>query len=224
MLTGPFGIISPHLDDAVFSCAQAIRAHPASVIVTVFAGRPQDDRLSGWDSGCGFKPGDRPMLTRRAEDQAACADLGVTPLHLPFLDREYWEPAEDDAICNVLVKEIDRLGLRTWLVPLGIKHHDHEQAHRASVMAMSQLPGRCWVIYEELPYRLQYEPETQAALEAAGGRLDLGPATVPSDPDLQAKERAICCYRTQLGKGSAYESTMTLSLTTETYWAVHSPT
>lgn len=224
-MTGPLGIISPHLDDAVLSCAQAIRAHPGSVIVTVFAGRPQDDRLSRWDSeSCGFKPGDKPVLTRRAEDQAACADLGASPVHLPFLDREYWEPAEDDAICKVLVEEIDRLGLRTWLIPLGITHPDHQQAHRVSVMAMKQLPDRCWVIYEELPYRLQYGPDSQTALRAARSRLDMQPATVPFDPDMQAKERAICCYRTQLGEGAAYESTISLSLTPERYWKVHPPT
>ena len=91
-------------------------------------------------------------------------------------------------------------------------------------MAMRQLPDRCWIIYEELPYRLQYEPDAQTALQAARSRLELTPATVPSDPDLQAKERAICCYRTQLGEGSAYDSTMSLSLTTETYWKVYSST
>jgi len=33
-------VISPHLDDAVFSCRQLLAQAPGSVVVTVFAGIP----------------------------------------------------------------------------------------------------------------------------------------------------------------------------------------
>src|ERR1700732_2299673 len=66
----PLTVISPHLDDAVLSCAQVLLAHPGSTVVTVFAGRPPDGRWSSWDKAC-FRPGQDPMRVRQKEDRDA---------------------------------------------------------------------------------------------------------------------------------------------------------
>ena len=84
-------IVSPHLDDAVLSCARFMAVHPGVTVVTVFAGNPDEyptpQRL--WDVQSGFGPDDDVMEARRAEDRAALALLDATPLHLQFVEHTY---------------------------------------------------------------------------------------------------------------------------------------
>src|SRR4051812_34380588 len=84
-------IVSPHLDDAVLSCARLMAVHPGVNVVTVFAGNPpaypEPQRL--WDAQSGFAPGDDVMAARRAEDVAALAVLDATPTHLDFIEHSY---------------------------------------------------------------------------------------------------------------------------------------
>lgn len=215
----PLGVISPHLDDAVLSCGQVIRAHPGSAVVTVFAGRPEDDRIEEWDARY-FKPGDAPVPTRRAEDRKACAELGATPIHLDFLDSQYGAAAEDGPISEELMAQVDELGFDTWLVPLGIAHQDHIQTHRAAATIFAARPHVRWVIYEELGYRVEWLQATEEARQRARGRLRLQRRSLSFDPNLGAKERAIRCYRSQLGETLMNEKNVRNALTEEAYWEV----
>ena len=91
-------VLSPHLDDALFSSHALISAgHPE--VWTVFAGAPSTPGVTDWDRGCGFNDSRDLMAARREEDRAAFATLpGVAFRHLDLLERAYTTPqrrAED---------------------------------------------------------------------------------------------------------------------------------
>jgi LmbE family N-acetylglucosaminyl deacetylase len=86
---GDIAVVSPHLDDAVFSLGSSIAdlcaARRKVVVVTLFAGdRSSDAPPSPWDERCGFGSAAESARTRRAEDARACALLGVEPVWLSF--------------------------------------------------------------------------------------------------------------------------------------------
>lgn len=82
-------VLSPHLDDALFSVHTFIRtAHPE--VWTVFAGSPDGPGVTDWDRGCGFEDSRELMAARRQEDLAAFAHVpGATVRHLDMQERAY---------------------------------------------------------------------------------------------------------------------------------------
>lgn len=87
--------LSPHLDDAVFSCGglmamQDARGEPVSVL-TIFAGDPPDWHISplAADLHARWGKAGPPIAVRRAEDRLACGRLGTTIVHLNFHDAIY---------------------------------------------------------------------------------------------------------------------------------------
>ncbi len=87
-------VVSPHLDDAVLGCGQLLAAHPGGVVVTITARTPDayPDPVGDWDALGGFGPGDDVMAARRAEDVAALAVLGATPV---WLDHDQYVYRDD---------------------------------------------------------------------------------------------------------------------------------
>lgn len=87
--------LSPHLDDAVFSCggliARQIAEGGAVTIVTIFAGDPPEGPLSDFALELHERWGhpDDPIAMRRAEDLEACASLGAAALHMSVPDAIY---------------------------------------------------------------------------------------------------------------------------------------
>ncbi|MGB2895038.1 MAG: PIG-L family deacetylase [Anaerolineales bacterium] len=87
--------LSPHLDDAVFSCGglmamQDARGEPVSVL-TIFAGDPPDWHISplAADLHARWGKAGPPIAVRRAEDRLACGRLGSAVVHLNFPDAIY---------------------------------------------------------------------------------------------------------------------------------------
>ena len=82
--------ISPHLDDAVFSCGELLASAPGAKVVTVFAGGPPAGAsMTSWDADCGFRADDDVIAARRGEDARALEMLGASPVWLPFWDDQY---------------------------------------------------------------------------------------------------------------------------------------
>ena len=218
------GVVSPHLDDAVLSCAQVLGAHPGSVVVTVFSGGPGVvDPLPPWDESAGFGPGDDVTAARRHEDEAALAALGARAVHLGLWDHQYRNPSYgyeepagglDEAVDTALAAAIGAHdSIATWLVPLGILHPDHRATAAAALRLARRRPELGWLVYEELPYHVAYGREAAKAaarLEQAGFTLEHvapgtgpAPATGPSYRQV-GKVAAIRCYASQvpaLGEG-----------------------
>ena len=87
--------LSPHLDDAVFSCGglifQQTQQGDEVLILTICAGEPPPGELSElaqelherWDEA------ESPVQTRRREDEEACRRLGATLTHIGIPDAIY---------------------------------------------------------------------------------------------------------------------------------------
>lgn len=219
------GVVSPHLDDAVLSCGQLLAAHPASHVVTVFSSGPESvDPLPFWDEMCGtFKPGDDVMAIRRQEDDEAMALAGATDHRLGFWDGQYRTAAPvrlarlrpaavraarakndvvalADSVRSRLRELVTELDVTTWLVPLGLHRGDHELVASVCLDLVSALPDKSWVLYEELPYRLEDPERPRAMLERLReeGSYETRQVELTVEPDLSKKQAMVGCHRSQL--------------------------
>jgi LmbE family N-acetylglucosaminyl deacetylase len=168
-------VVSPHLDDAVMSCAGAIYAHARDghrvVVATVFT------------QG-------RDHARRRDEDVAACAALGAEALHLGLLDaperlgiarshraiveEEVVADADVSAVCAALDDVVDSVHAACIYAPLGVGDHiDHRVVHAAM---HRRAPV---VLYEDRPYAF-LAGATRTRLAALGLRVRTDPGASSS--------------------------------------------
>jgi LmbE family N-acetylglucosaminyl deacetylase len=194
-------LISPHLDDGVFSCGEALAAHRGSVVVTVFAGMPADAaQRTDWDGRCGFASAGQAVAARRGEDERALGRLGARPRWLDFVDSQYGQPCAVGEVARAVGAAIDASAGATVLVPLGLFHSDHRLVHDACYQALATRPEVAALAYEDALYRalpglLQ---ERLAELAREGRRATPGPALAPRGAHVEAKRAAVRCYASQL--------------------------
>ncbi len=215
--------LSPHLDDAVFSCGGRIalqaRMGVSVWVVTVFAGSP-DGPLSDFalllQTGWGLAERDAPAA-RREEDREALALLGATPVHGDFHDCIYrrspdghflypdwaslWGPIapEEAALTEALAQRLGALpSSAVWVVPLGAgRHVDHRHLRQAAEMT-----GRACLYYEDYPYA----DDEEAVRSALGeGKWD-AEVIFLDEAVLEAKTAAALCYRSQISSFWADEA------------------
>lgn len=189
-------IVSPHLDDAVFSCGELLERTPGATVVTVFAGTPTDSCLTDWDRRCGFPDAEQAMRARRAEDAAALATLGARPVWLDLLDAQYGGDYRPEDIEERLAPCLERQRGGMVAVPMGLFHSDHLVVHEACLRLHARYPDLDWLCYEDALYRrlpglLQ---ERLASLLRSGWRLT--PAIAA--PARGLKTRAVRAYASQL--------------------------
>lgn len=197
--------VSPHLDDAAFSVGGALavltdRGHDV-MVVTCFTGSVATP--TGFALACqtdkGLAPDVDYMALRRAEDNAALAVLGVTPVQLPLFEAPHRgydnAPAlfagirERDQVWRDLVGHLSDLDADLWLAPQGLGSHvDHQQVVRA-VAALHQ-PTAWW---RDTPYVLR-QPNAAPSPDLPAGLL---PLVLAADRNRRAD--ACACYKTQLG-------------------------
>ncbi|SAK90101.1 LmbE family protein [Caballeronia temeraria] len=198
-------VISPHLDDAVFSCGAALAASPGAVVCTVFAGAPRDERVTEWDTQCGFADARDAMRTRRAEDAAALEVLGARAVHLHFLDAQYME---DDAntpayIAASLLDVIHHHACDVVFIPLGLFHSDHALVHEASCIACVSDTSVTCIAYEDCLYRCMNGLVQRRIAELASQGIEATPLLEPVDAGtfqrcFETKQRAVQRYASQL--------------------------
>jgi LmbE family N-acetylglucosaminyl deacetylase len=191
-------LVSPHLDDAVFSCGDWLAAHPGTLVATVFAGVPHGfARLTPWDAACGFADAPQAMVARRAEDRAALAALSAGVAWLDFLDSQYLDSPGPEALREVLAAVLERSSAGTVLFPAGLFHSDHELVHAAMLALCSADPRRCWIMYEDALYRRgrgRLQRRLAALLGAGWSATPIGAPAAATSP----KRAALACYRSQL--------------------------
>jgi LmbE family N-acetylglucosaminyl deacetylase len=213
--------LSPHFDDAVYSCGGLIHRQAAAgervVVVTLCAGEPTAGPLSEFAESLHARwglPAERVNAARRAEDMRALQWLGAQPIYLDVPDCIYrFHPetqkplyASEDALFGMLdpaeapLVEIAAAQVRRLLkqtpsarvyAPLGIGRHVDHQLTRAVAGLLSNPTA----FYEDYPYAVR-EAETPFWGGLAAGYVssyvDLG------EMDLEAHCRAVALYYSQL--------------------------
>ncbi len=193
----PLVVVSPHLDDGVFSCGALLARHPGAHVVTALAGPPPDGvDLTEWDRASGFASSAQAVAARREEDRAGLATLGAQPCWLDFPDNQYGASPDADTLATALAVVLARARPATVLLPLGLFHSDHVLTHEAARLAVDRLRVR-WALYEDAIYRRYPGLRDEKLERLASEGLTLSPCTVSADT--APKRAAVACYRSQLG-------------------------
>jgi LmbE family N-acetylglucosaminyl deacetylase len=199
-MLGDVLVVSPHCDDAVFACGELLIAHPRSVVVTIFAGRPpRDAGLTAWDAAAGFTPSDDVIATRRDEDRAALALLGAKPMWLEFQDAQYGPSPDAADVATALATIVATLRPRKLVLPLGLFHSDHELTHRATLALLERGAERVVLWYEEAIYRRLPGLVGSRLRQLTHGGYALRRTTPARAGAASARKRwAVRCYGSQL--------------------------
>jgi LmbE family N-acetylglucosaminyl deacetylase len=191
--------ISPHLDDAVFSCGVTIASAPRATVATLFAGRPPSGApLTRWDGDCGFRAGEDVVGARREEDRSALAALGARAVWLDLLDDQYGASPTAPELLEAVHGLVEREAPDAVFFPLGLFHADHVRASDAA-LALVGSDARRWYAYEDALYR-RIEAATEgrrSELRRRGFTLRRHIFIVENDAG-RRKRDAVECYRSQL--------------------------
>lgn len=209
--------LSPHLDDAILSCAGAIAAQAARggrvLILTVCAGVPdpiaspgESDRpRAAWVEGAGDL-----VRARRAEDLEAASRVGADTLWLNHLDAIYRLPdvydtpnalvgdvASSDPLPHELAATFDNVRRRcpsaVLYAPLGVgRHVDHQATHAAAAALAPDLD-----YYEDVPYALR-PGAVERRLDEIGRADSFEPRVTIVSDFVDAKTDAVRRYRSQV--------------------------
>lgn len=98
----PLFVVSPHLDDAVFSCGVLLASHPGSLVCTVFCGAPAPPQRTAWDASAGHRDSSAALCARIGEDEQALALVRARAVRLSFLDSQYGSTPTVDELARAL--------------------------------------------------------------------------------------------------------------------------
>lgn len=223
-LVSPVVVISPHYDDAVFSCGGLLANLSECTVVTVFTDIPhQTCSLTDWDRRCGFDSAGHAMRTRAAENRMALTTLDAAGIDLHFLDDQYPQRTTngEHLLGDSLASTLSSMQAATVIFPLGLFHLDHIRVSDALVALCPQFPSITWIAYEDIPYRRQ-NVYVQRRIRQLCRQLYVSPFSVAaahSGDALRLKERAVAAYRSQL-RGLGLPDTAPILDQPETYWKI----
>ncbi|MBA2287883.1 MAG: PIG-L family deacetylase [Ktedonobacteraceae bacterium] len=216
--------LSPHFDDAVFSCGGTIGVQVSCglrpLVITIFGGAPPaGQELSSYagqvQRGMGFRQdADAAVAARRQEDAKALDYLGADYLWLDYPDAIYrGTPAYytqesqliggdvhagdlgvDKQLAQDLLALHERLPDTVWYAPLGIGRHVDHQIVCSAADRLIQR-GVNVKLYEDFPYVLNADA-LEARLAEFGSRLE--PALVEVSEMLPQRQEAAAMYTSQV--------------------------
>jgi LmbE family N-acetylglucosaminyl deacetylase len=134
--SAPVVVLSPHLDDAVWSTFSVLSSAQHVVVANVFAGIPEGPP-GWWDARCGITDSAAHVRARRAEDASVLATLGRSPVDLDLLDDQY---RDGPVAAAEIVAELERHvpAVSHVYAPAGIGHPDHALVRDAGVLLREQ--------------------------------------------------------------------------------------
>lgn len=214
----PLVVVSPHYDDAVFSCGNLLSRAPHSTVLTVFTGLPEDgDLLTDWDRRCGFATARDAMRARAAENSRALACLRARGVELDFLDSQYIqsERNEFELLGDTLSSTLMRLQPAAVFFPLGLFHADHLYVSDVLATICPRFPAMRWFAYEDIPYSRQKHRVHERLGRLAQCGIEAVPFHVEGPPGY--KEYALQAYRSQFN-GLGHADARPLLEIAERYW------
>ncbi len=185
-------VLSPHLDDAVFSLGATIASASKSgsriEVLTVFGCDPTSRApANGWDARGGFATEGEAATARREEDREACRHVGAEPHWLPFRGGGYTPDKDADAISAAILANIS--GADAVLVP-GFPLRNDDHAWLATLFNERPPPSTRLGRYVEQPYAYTMRKEQPLSGEWEEPRVTV--------PDRLRKRRAVLAYASQL--------------------------
>lgn len=197
-------VISPHLDDAVFSCGDLLASNRKSTVVSVCTGGPHAPAvLTPWDEQCGFASAQSALCTRLQENRYALELLGCSGIELGLPDDQYvddWEPYTPELRAS-LVCALRDLHPTQVVIPLGLFHADHIRVSDMLLSLIGQFPCSVWMAYEDVPYRARPDAVSKRLSLIRQHGFEAHRAASPWRSD--RKSRAVFAYGSQLkGFGS----------------------
>lgn len=196
---GLAAVISPHLDDAVFSCGDMLAGCHIAHVVTVCTGMPADPGLlTPWDRDCGFTSAAEAMRRRLQENAEALALLDCRGTELGLPDSQYvenWQPYAQP-LRQALMDALQSLQPERIVMPLGLFHTDHQRVSDTLLSLVAAFPTVRWLAYEDIPYRARERlvQERLFAIRARG--LSVHRAATPVRTT--QKRQAVAAYRSQI--------------------------
>jgi LmbE family N-acetylglucosaminyl deacetylase len=193
LLRGRVVVLSPHLDDAVFSLgatiARATGTGSRVEVLTVFGDDPDSDvPANGWDTRGGFTTEGEAATARRDEDREACHLVGAEPYWLRFRGGGYTPQKDEDAITDAIAEHV--AGADAVLVP-GFPLRNPDHAWLADLVEQKPPPAFQIGRYAEQPYSYAVRKEQPLpGVEWEKTSVSLG--------DRLRKRRAILAYASQL--------------------------
>lgn len=192
-LNGRVVVVSPHLDDAVFSLgatiASASRSGSRIEVLTVFGCDPSSrGPANGWDARGGFATEGEAATARREEDRAACRLVGAEPHWLPFRGGGYTPHKDIDAIAAAITDRVT--GADAVLVP-GFPLRNDDHAWLAGLFDERPPPSTRLGRYVEQPYAYM----VRKGQPLSGAEWEKPRVTLA---DRLSKRRAVRAYASQL--------------------------
>jgi LmbE family N-acetylglucosaminyl deacetylase len=208
--------LSPHLDDAAFSCggtlAQLARGGWRVVMVTLLTASVPDP--TGFALACQLDKGLGPevdyMALRRDEDRAAADALRVNPpVHVALREAPhrgyasapelFAETRPDDSLADDLAPVLARLMEEAvpdlLLAPQGVGGHvDHVQLVRALTALSPACPVLWW---RDFPYTVRHPDPKEPFRDSFAGLPTLAVRLSPEEA--AAKHAACAAYASQIG-------------------------
>jgi LmbE family N-acetylglucosaminyl deacetylase len=216
-------VISPHLDDAVLSCAQLIKSRPGTTVLTVLAGFPPGAH-GGWSARTtGLSLAQDANRQRREEDERASEVLASRTRWIDLFAQEYGLGDSPDQrrerIEEVLVEALAQSDAPVVFVPLGITHPDHIAVSDAALRAVLGAGLDCF-IYMDMPYGQARPGRVRRRLRELRRTFAVEPP-VQFVGDLEGKGEAVRAYSSQVTELQAFGRHFGRVFSDpETYWRV----
>lgn len=146
-------VLSPHLDDAVFSCFHVLSQEPKPLVVNFFCGLPPDGDPTVADRMAGAPSSAELVRWRLEEDQRALSHVGCEAVYMEFVEDQYrTDPVEIGDLERALAPYLADTTVLFAPAAVGA-HPDHRLIRQAALLLSRELEVH---LYADIPYAVRY--------------------------------------------------------------------